>query len=121
MNRVSQKGIGIIGILCIAALVIFAAILVLKVIPVYSEYFAIKRAMNNLVASGDGGKIASDLRAEFDKQARIDSIKSLKSADLHIEKTASGTVVTARYGRQVPLVSNISLYFDFNVSTGRVY
>lgn len=108
-----QRGASSITILC---LVIFAGMLIIlaiKSIPAYSEYFTIKRKLNELVNQGLTG---SEAKEKFDKQKYISDILSIGSKDLKIKQNAGLVAgISVEYRREVPLFGNTGLYFDFNI------
>ena len=111
-----QRGMGVLGIFSILAIIVFGAIVTMKAVPVYLEFFAIKKAFTALKAEAKEGT-TKQIKDRFDARATIDDIKSITSNDLEISKEGGQTVVNASYQRVVPLFANISLLFDFNAST----
>jgi hypothetical protein len=101
-----------------SVVLIFVAILGMKMIPVYREYAAIKTtlaAMTNDPVLLDGTK--EDIRKSFNKRAQIDDISAVNGNDLDINKESGKIVLGIIYSVKTPLFANISLYFDFNVSS----
>jgi hypothetical protein len=83
-------------------------------VPSYIEFFAIKKAIAAVGEEARNGANAAAIRRSFDNRATIDSIDSVKAADLEITKDATGVVVSAAYRKEIPLVSNIGIYIDFS-------
>ncbi len=114
MNK--QRGIGMMGVLMILVLVVAGAIVSMKVIPAYLEYFNIKKAFTALkteVKSGSSKEIKNKLNA----RAAIDDIKSITENDLEISREGGDVVVSASYQKIVPLFGNVSVLIDFEAST----
>jgi len=114
----TQRGLGFIGMLLVLIGVVFVAIIGMKLVPAYIEYFTIKKAVNSIVQSGElrGGQVA-DVRKAFDRRATIDEITAITPADLEITKEGNEIVIGYAYQKKVPLFSNISLLIDFAGST----
>ena len=111
-----QTGLGIVGIFLVLVLLIGGAIVVMKCVPVYLEYFAIKRTFSVLSAEAKGAS-TREVKEKFRARAQIDDIKSITENDLEISTEGGETVVSAAYQVVIPLFSNVSLLFDFKAST----
>lgn len=109
-----QHGFTIMGFLTVVILVALAAIVTMKVIPTYVEYFKIKKSLISSMTDAEGGSLA-DIRKAFEKRQGIEDIQSVTPQDIQV--TRDGAVMVARlsYRAQVPLVYNVSLVFDFEV------
>lgn len=112
--RKNQLGIGLGGLLVGAAIFIVLAMLGLKMVPSYIEFFAIKKAIAAVGEEARNGANAAAIRRSFDNRATIDAIDSVKAADLEITKGPTGVVVSAVYRKEIPLVANIGIYIDFS-------
>ncbi|MBV1776089.1 DUF4845 domain-containing protein [Burkholderiaceae bacterium DAT-1] len=88
------------------------AVVGFKLIPVYTEYFAVKRSLQRVAIEQKGLPVAQ-IRESFDKYAQIESISSVHGQDLEIESDNEGMDLHVEYFREVSLVANISLKFNF--------
>jgi hypothetical protein len=118
MNRKRQRGVSLIGMLLWGIVIVFGAVLVMKLVPAYIEFFTIKRV---LVDIGQDSEIKTmsnaGIRDKFSKRAMIDTIHSVKAGDLDISRERGLTIISADYPYQVKLVGNISLLVDFHASS----
>jgi len=118
MNR--QRGMGILGIFVVLVVVVIGAITVMRVVPAYIEFMAVKKVLAAMGAGGDLEKPSvKEIRDAFDRRAGIDNITSVKGEDLDVAKEGTRTVVNANYSTKIPLVANVSLLLEFNASTQR--
>lgn len=110
----TQRGLSLIGLLLVSAVLVFAALIGFKLLPAYIEYFAVQRAVREIVKAPDtrGGQVR-DVQRAFDRRATIDDIKSIKGTDLEVSKAGDGYEITANYTVQVPLFGNVSACIDF--------
>lgn len=116
MNR--QRGLGMVGVLILLVLVVAGGITLLRVVPAYIEFMAVKKVLASMAAGGDLDKPSvKEIRDAFERRAAIDNITSLKGDDLEIAKDGTRTVVNASYTTKIPLVANVSLLLDFNASS----
>jgi hypothetical protein len=116
--RRRQQGISLLGLIVGGFVLIFAALLAMKVAPSYIEYFAIKKAVVSIAAETRGrGASVGDIRRRFENRSAVDDINSVKASDLEVTKEGNDYVIAASYRREVPLFGHVGLYFDFSVSS----
>ncbi len=118
--RYKQKGEGLLVLILWALIAIFVVMLVLKLLPVYRENMAIKSALvamasDPVLQNGTKGEV----RSSFNKRAQIDDISVVNGSDLEIDKEDGQMVVGITYSVKTPLFANISLFIDFNESSGK--
>lgn len=113
--RNKQLGVSLSGLLIVAVILIAIALLGLKLVPSYLEFFAIKKAVVALASEkrGGGGSAVNEIRRSFDARAVIDDISSIKGADLEVTKDGTDLVVSATYRKEVPLFANLGVYIEF--------
>jgi len=115
--RNRQRGITLMGLLVGSVVLIFAALLGMKLLPAYIEFFSIKKAVAGVALESRGrGSAVNDLRRAFDARQAIDDFQAVKGSDLEITKAGDGYTVTAAYRKEVPLFANIGVYIDFVAS-----
>ena len=116
--RARQKGITLLGLIIGSFLLVLVALLAMRLLPSYIEYFTIKK---NLVSIGKetAGREATvnDIRRSFESRTAIDDITSINQTDLVITKEGNAYVIAASYRREVPLFANIGVYIDFEASS----
>ena len=114
--RNRQTGISLSGLLFGGIVLIFAALLGMKLAPSYIEYFNAKKAIHGVANDGQEASIV-DLRKAFDARATIDDIGSIRGADLEITKDRGLLVLSFAYRKEIHLFSNVSVCIDFSAST----
>ena len=119
MNR--QRGLALSGLLLWGVVIALGAIVVIRILPEFMEYYKIRQAVK-AVAADSAGKTVAEIRQAFGKYTEIEHVKTIGPADLDIFKEDNQVVVAFAYEKRVPLVANVSLLIDFNgSSTGRGY
>jgi hypothetical protein len=115
----NQLGMTFIGTVFVGAFVVGAAILVMKLIPPYLEFFSVKKVISVMAKdTGLSNMSPTEIKASFDRHAVIDNIKVINGSDLEISKDGGETNVTANYDVTVPLFGNLSAFIHFETSTG---
>lgn len=116
--RYKQRGLTLTGMLIGSIILVLVAVVGMKVVPVYIDNATIKK---NLVAVASDNSLqnanAAQIRLAFTKRAQVDGISVVSAKDLKIVKDKEKLVLSVAYTVEVPLVSNISLKFDFDVAS----
>jgi hypothetical protein len=109
-----ERGLSLIGLLIVSAVLVFVAIIGFKLLPSYIEYFTISRVVQDIGRSPElrGGTVR-DVHTAFDRRAAIDSITAIKGSDLEVTKQGDSFEIMANYSVRVPLFGNVSACIDF--------
>lgn len=110
-----QKGVTLIGFIFIAAIVAALGIIAFRTIPIYNEYFTVKKIINNINVE-TGEVTPQGIRNQFSLKASADYVSDIKPSDLDITRESGGIVISVSYSKTVPLFANVSLLFDFETS-----
>ena len=108
-----QRGLSLLGLLLMSALLIAVVLLGFKLFPAYAEYFTVKKALSEIVRNPEYRGSAREIQAAFERRATIDNIKAVSSKDLEISKQGDGVSVSASWSVKVPLLYNVSACMDF--------
>jgi hypothetical protein len=115
-----QNGMGLLVLIIWALIAIFVFMLVAKLLPVYRENMAIKTTIAAMASDPVLQNSAKgEIRKSFNKRAQIDDISAVNGGDLEIDKEGGQIVLGIAYSVKTPLFANISLYIDFNESSGK--
>jgi hypothetical protein len=121
MNRLStpmrrQAGMGLLGMLIIAAFVACLVLVGLKVVPTALEYQAVVKAVQKAHTENS----IPNVRKAFDRSAQIDDIASITGNDLEVTPPAAPGQpfgVAFAYQKKIPLFGPASLVLDYKGST----
>ena len=109
-----QRGLTLSGLLVVCVIVIAVVLLAIKLVPAYTEYFAIKKAINQ-IASAREAKTPRDVQDAYELRAAVDDMKSVRGTDLEISRQGDRLAIGAAWSVKVPLFYNISACIDFDV------
>jgi hypothetical protein len=112
----NQRGVAISGLLMWGIVIALVAVLGMKVVPEYVEYYKIFKATKAVAASSSGNTV-SEIRTSFGKYMEVEHVKTISPTDLDISKDGNGVVISFGYERRIPLFYNISLVIDFEGSS----
>jgi hypothetical protein len=112
-----QRGmtfLGLITILLILALALYAGI---RLVPVYGEYLEVARALEQVRdehAAIDTN--VSMIRNSLERRWDVEDIKGIGWKEVEISKTSEGYEMTADYEVESPFIGNVSLLTKFSKS-----
>lgn len=110
-----QRGATFLGMVIIFAILGVGVYAGIRLVPLYFEYMAVVRAMDQVAKEYDGEPVtAQQIRTSLDRRWTIEDIKSLDPKDMEIRKEGNGMVMRAYYRAEAPFVANVSLVVDFD-------
>jgi uncharacterized protein DUF4845 len=113
-----QSGITLTGMLFGSVVLILLLLLAFKLVPVYTEYFAIQKNFKALAADPNlKGATRKQVASAFAARATVDDITAIRTEDVQVTKTANGIAVSAEYEKKVHLFHNVSACFEFRPSS----
>lgn len=105
-----QRGISLISMLIVGALLAFFGVIGAQVAPTLIEYQAIKKAVNKVAANGGG---VAEIRSNFDKAQSIDDFKAISGKDLEISKSGEKVVISFAYTKEIHLAGPAYLLLKY--------
>ena len=114
-----ERGLSLIGLIFILAILGFVLVVGFKLIPTYIEYYSVKNVLSSMVQSGETRGTVAEIKRTFDRRAGVADIHNVKAEDLDITKEDGKAVITANYSVKVPLFANVSACVDFSASAGQ--
>lgn len=117
-----QQGLTFLSLVVVIVIGSFFAVLAMKLVPSYIEYFTVKKALARLAHDPEFSNMSkSQVLEAFNRTTAVDNITSVDSKDLSFLRDEGGkTVVSVDYQVVVPLVANVSVLLDFEASTDNV-
>lgn len=113
-----QQGLTMFGFLFVAVVFVVAAMLAMKLVPAYIEFFTAKKILNAMSQDLDlRGKSNAEIRKDFSRRANVDYVSMIKGEDLVIDRAGGVPVISIEYEFRTPLIANISLVVDFSASS----
>ena len=111
-----QRGVALSGLLLWGIIIVFVALLGMKVAPECIDYFNAVKSVK-AISKQSAGKTVTEIRSSFDRYAEINQITAVKGVDLDISKDGNEVVIAFAYERRIPLFYNVSLLIDFQGSS----
>src|SRR3712207_807726 len=99
-----QKGITLTGMILASVVLVVLLLLAFKIVPVYTEYYAIQNHFKALAADPNlRSANRRQVAAAFVARATVDDLTAISADDIQVTKGAGGIVVSAEYQKKVPL------------------
>ncbi|MEW6590163.1 MAG: DUF4845 domain-containing protein [Pseudomonadota bacterium] len=113
-----QRGLSMFGFLFVAILLVMVAMVAMKVVPAYIEFFSVKKILNAMGQDADlKGKSNAEIRSDFSRRASVDYVTVVKPEDLSVDRNGGVPVISVDYEFRTKLVGNVSLVVDFSASS----
>lgn len=113
-----QRGLTMFGFLFVAVLLVFAAMLAMKLVPAYIEFFSVKKVLATMGQESDiRSKSNAEIRDDFGRRAGVAYVTVVNPEDLSIDRRGGVPVISVDYAFRTKLVGNISLVVDFSASS----
>ncbi len=114
-----QSGVTLIGFLMIMVIVGFLGYMAMKLLPSYSEYMGVTKAMKQIATEGTNGKSLDDIRRElmFKMNFQYVDDATIKPTNITIKRDTGGTSqLRVAYDKQIPFMYNIDFLLHFDKS-----
>jgi len=112
----TQGGMTLIGftlILAVAGIFIYVG---MKVIPMYSEYYAVKKSLDGLALEPGINNASPDrVRALFFRRLYVSYAENVKAENIKLTRKEAGWLMVVDYKVQRPLIANLDVVGNFHV------
>lgn len=111
----SQRGMGFLGWVFVLGLIGFAALLTMKLVPVYSDRMSMQRALQEVASNPENtNKSVFEIRKTLQRFWDIDYIDTVQPQDIDVVRQKNGRRVLAYdYEARVHLFYNFDLVVSF--------
>jgi hypothetical protein len=111
----TQRGITMLGFLITLAVVMFFLYCGMKIVPMYTEFYSVKKALAGM-ASEPGLSTASKekVRQLFMRRLNMSYALNVKQDALKIESTGDGYLLTVDYEERRDLFANLDVVGKFH-------
>jgi len=113
-----QSGITLIGFIVVLAVAGFFAFMAMKLVPAYTEYGGVVKAMNQIATEGVDGKTLDQVRRDmlFKLGFQYVDDATIKPKDITMGQGPKGNELRVSYDKDVPFMYNIDFLIHFEKS-----
>ena len=122
--RKRQRGLSFLGLISLVALLGFASVIGLKLIPIYMDSWKIDKIMDTVISDPEiNQQSRNDVIQSMLKRLDIDAVDAVNYTNykesMTVTRQKSTTTIDIFYRVETPLIGNLSLIaeFDKSVST----
>ncbi len=111
----SQRGMTVIGMLLLIIMLAFIALIAMKVVPLYVQYYTIKSTIESIRKEPQLAQMTTqDIQAGIQKRFDIGYVENVKARDLKIRSESGGRVLDLVYQDERPLFYGLSVILKVN-------
>ncbi|MFO1352106.1 MAG: DUF4845 domain-containing protein [Gammaproteobacteria bacterium] len=116
-----QNGMTMIGVILVLIVVAFAVLIVMRVVPIYLEYYQIIKNVEAVKADLKGAEASPEqIKKSLERHFDIDYIQAIQARDLKVRKNGGALFVDIKYDDRRELVANLDIVGKFD-KTIQVY
>ena len=110
-----QTGVTLIGFLFILAIVGFFGYMAMKLLPSYSEFMGVSKAMNQIATSGTDGRSLDDIRRDLMFKLNFQYVDdaTIKPKDITLDRNENAVQLHVMYDKRIPFIYNIDFLLHF--------
>ena len=114
MNR-KQGGMTMLGFLITLAVIMFFLFCGMKILPMYTEYYSVKKALAGMASEpGLANSSKENIRKLFMRRLDMSYALNVKPEALKIESTDQGYMLTVDYELRKELIANLDVVGKFH-------
>ncbi len=120
MNR-KHSGMTMIGFLITLSVVMLFVYCGMKIVPMYTEYYAVKKALAGIALEPEiTNAPKAKIRELFYKRLYMSYANNVKEDALKIENTDTGYMMTVDYERREQLIANLDVVGKYHADQALV-
>jgi hypothetical protein len=113
----TQGGMTLIGFIIVLGVIGLFAYVGMKLVPMYSEYYAVKQALKGLQQEpGIANREPAKIQDLFFRRLYISYAENVKPANVKLERADGGWVMSVDYEVRKPLLANLDVVGKFSTS-----
>ena len=112
----TQRGVTMIGWICLLIPVAIVGYAGIRLIPVYLNYTKIVRSMDQIAQETRATDTAQNIRFALDKRLNIEQVDFPDVKDFNVRRDGQSWILEIDYEDGAPLLSNVSLAAKFHKS-----
>lgn len=114
-----QRGITLLGFACVLAIAGFFALIAMRLIPVYIEYYGVVKSMEQVKSEpNSANKSLDDIRRSLSLKFNLQYVDddTILPQNIHITRQGAVTTLRISWEKRVPFVYNVDFVASFDHS-----
>ena len=113
-----QKGMTLIGFIFVLIIAAFFALMAMRLVPSYIEYFGVVKSMNQIASEpGSATKSISEIRGELNFKGSfqyVDDATLSQAQAVRIDRSRGKANLVVDYNKKIPFIYNIAFLVHFS-------
>lgn len=111
----NQQGMTIISLLVLVSIIILVFMLILKIVPIYTNNYKLVGSLNALKSYPELVNLSSEeIKNRFNKNLDMNMVTNVTDQDIKIVKQGDILRINVEYERVEPIVGNLSVLVQFH-------
>lgn len=112
---VRQRGITVIATLLILIIIAFVALIAMRIVPIYLDYYNIKTTIESVKKEPGVEQWSSvDIHRAIQRRFDIGYVETIKAQDVKIRRQGNQRILQLVYEDRRPLIANLDVVAKFN-------
>ena len=111
-----QRGMTVIGMLLLLIVIAFAALIAMKVVPMYVQYYSIKSTIESVRKESVSSMTTVDIQNAIQKRFDTGYVENVKAKDLKIRNVPGGKALDLVYQDERELFEGMGLFVVLKVN-----
>ena len=113
----TQSGLTLVSFVIVLGVIGLFAYIAMKLVPMYSEYYAVKQALKGLQQEpGIGNREPAKIQDLFFRRLYVSYAENVKPTDVTLERMDGGWLMSVDYEVRKPLIGNLDVVGKFSTS-----
>lgn len=109
-----ERGITFLGILFVAIVIIFSALILIRIIPPYMDFYQVKDSLETLAKDPNTAHMnKAQFREMFSRRLHVNNINNIDPNKLEIENDKGKTKLVIKYETRVHVIGNLDAVMNF--------
>lgn len=109
-----EKGVTFLGILFIAIVVVFSALILIRIIPPYIDFYQVKDSLEIIAKDPGAAQMGkARLREMFSRRMHMNNINNIDPNKLEIVNDKGKTKLVIKYETRVHVMGNLDAVINF--------
>ncbi|MEO5566078.1 MAG: DUF4845 domain-containing protein [Luteimonas sp.] len=113
----TQRGLTLVSFVIVLGVIGLFAYIGMKLVPMYSEYYAVKQALKGLQQEpGIANREPAKIQDLFFRRLYVSYSENVKPTDVTLERVDGGWLMSVDYEVRKPLIGNLDVVGKFSTS-----
>jgi hypothetical protein len=108
-----QHGITMIAVVLILIIIAFVALIGMRIIPIYLEYFSIVGILNDVEQTANAKMSTAEIHTSIERRFDVDYVTVITSKDVKIKSKGAAKILELVYEDRRPLIGNLDIVAKF--------